>query len=157
MSGKTVREAGAHPHHATLALAVVAAAWFGGCMSRATPSEVWYVDQHDRVYPLVLLVIHDLGGEVVTESRWMRTITARFPEEVFGHGVYLDVTVERRNDESWVRAETRPESAAVAKEDLESLRVRFYEALDALWTDSHEEVTEGEPRPPETHPVRPPR
>jgi hypothetical protein len=140
-------------------LALLAGAVAAACTSgakRGVPTETWFVDKYDRVYELCLMIVHDLGGEVVNESRFTRVITARFPEEVFGHGVYLDVRVERREDESWVRAETRPESAAVAKEDLEALRARFYEALHDLWQQGTEGVDLNAPRPPETDPARPP-
>jgi|WetSurMetagenome_2_1015567.scaffolds.fasta_scaffold33938_4 hypothetical protein len=143
-----------------VAAALLACALAAACSSRATrttPTETWFVDKHDRVYEMCLMIVHDLGGEVVTESRFTRVITARFPEEVFGHGVYLDVRVERREDESWVRAETRPESAAVAKEDLDALRARFFDALHDLWQQGTEGVDLNAPRPPETDPGRPPR
>jgi hypothetical protein len=112
------------------ALALAAGVTSVSCMGRATPTERWYVDGHDRVYDVVLEVVRNLGGKVEVESRMTRSITARFPEEVFGYGIYLDVFIERREDESTVRAEARPESSRVERDDVDLLLDRFYEALD---------------------------
>ncbi len=101
------------------------------CTAHAVPTERWYVDQYYRVYDLTLMVIHDIGGEVVTENRPTGSITGSFPEEIAGHVVYIDVTIERRSDESWVRADTRAQSASVTREDLELWRQRFFDALDS--------------------------
>ena len=103
-----------------------------GCLARAVPTQRWYVDRDRRVFDLVLTAIRDVGGQVVVESRATGTATGFFPEEIAGHAVYVDVTIEEREDEAEVRAETRAQSTSVAREDLDQWRQRFFDALDAM-------------------------
>jgi hypothetical protein len=115
-----------------LVVAGVGCLLVAGCTHRGVPTERWYVDKYERAYDLVLMVIHNIGGEVVVGNRQTGDVTGRFPEEIAGRVVYIDVSIYRHaGGECSVRADTRAESVSVTKEDLEIFRQRFFDAFDA--------------------------
>ncbi|MBP1619846.1 MAG: hypothetical protein H6Q02_613 [Acidobacteria bacterium] len=102
-----------------------------GCATGAIPLQRTYVDPDNRVFDSVLMTVGALNGRTLYEDRRTGSITASFPGAGEGPELFLDIRLERHQDETVVEARAHAGDQPVDTELLDALRERFYDELDA--------------------------
>jgi hypothetical protein len=106
-----------------------------GCSTRAVPEQRTYVDRHQMVFDLVTLAIESLDGHVILANRQADTITGEFPADIAGLAIFIEVRLERHQDETVVRAKVHGGHEQLELDVLEAMRQKFFERLDDLAAD----------------------
>jgi hypothetical protein len=116
-----------------LGSAVIAAAVITSCASQGVPLQKGYGTTDRPLFDLVLLVIGDLGGEVVARSPLRDSVSAHFSAETATMEFFMEVSLHKRlADVTYVQVSVWSELEDMSREDQDYWRERFYDALDAL-------------------------
>ncbi len=107
-------------------------AMLAGCTTRAVPEQRIYVDRYQIVFDLVTQSIESLGGHVVLASRQMESVTGEFPADIAGLAIFIEVRLERHQDETAVSAKVHGGREQLDQDVLETMRQRFFDRLDDL-------------------------
>jgi hypothetical protein len=110
-----------------LVLAVLA-----GCTTSAVPEQRTYVDRNQVVFDLVTLAIESLDGHVILASRQMESVTGEFPADIAGLAIFIEVRLERHQDETVVMAKVHGGREQLDQDVLETMRQKFFDRLDDL-------------------------
>ena len=114
----------------TASLVLVAA--LAGCTTSAVPEQRTYVDRQQIVFDLVTQAIESLDGHVVLASRQMESITGEFPADIAGLAIFIEVRLERHQDETVVTAKVHGGRERLDQDVLEAMREKFFDRLDDL-------------------------
>jgi len=130
----------------------VVAAVVTACASQGVPLQKGYGSSDRPLFDLMLLVLRDLGGEVVAQGPGQDTATAHFSAETATLDFFMEVSLHHSlEDVTYVQVAVGSELEEMSKEDRDYWRERFYEALDAVAAPEVERVR----RPPELTPGKP--
>ena len=116
-----------------IAAAAAAAAAMTACVSQGVPLQKGYGDAGRPLFDLVVMVLRDLGGEVMAQSPQRDSATAHFSAETATMDFFMEVSLSHRlEDVTYVRVSVWSELEQVSREDQDYWRERFYDALDAV-------------------------
>jgi hypothetical protein len=135
-----------------LAAAVVAAAAAVGCVSQGVPMQKGYSTVEGALYDRILLVLRDMGGQIVAESPRRDTVTAHFSAETAKVDFLMEVSLAHHlEDVTYVQVSVWSELETMSREDQDYWRERFYDALDVV----ADPARQGGRRPPDSGPAVP--
>ena len=116
-----------------IAAAAVATAAMTACVSQGVPLQKGYGDTGRPLFDLVVMVLHDLGGEVMAQSPQRDSATAHFSAETATMDFFMEVSLQHRlEDVTYVQVTVWSDLDEMSREDQDYWRERFYDALDAL-------------------------
>jgi hypothetical protein len=116
-----------------IAAAAAAAAATTACISQGVPLQKGYGSVDGTLFDKVLMVLRDLGGEVMAQSPQRDAATAHFSAETATMDFFMEVSLSHRlEDVTYVQVSVWSELEQLSREDQDFWRERFYDALDAV-------------------------